>query len=480
MKTNPKSLLKYFLYLNIIFLLIYILFLKNHLLEKIKLTQEEPNYIFYFGIFNNLEIAITCFLIFLIAVLLFWNKIKKLIISITDFNKLFLCLLIAVIFLKILLLVFVQTIPFSDAELYLNLAKRLYETGSYLNNSGDYSVYFPVGYPFILSIFLRVYSDAVLVGKIFNIIIFSGTLIILYSLFKSKLNKNQLVIFLLTFAFLPNNFFSSNVLMTDYLFLFMVWLILFIVLREKIRFFHLIIIGILIGLTAYIRPLALAFPLLFLLYFIKLDKKSAILKFGIIAIFMFLTILPWTLRNYNLFDSIILVSANTGTNFLIGNHPNANGGYNFDTASFPSAKTEVAEDKMAFRKGLDDIWNNPVKSILRIPVKIFRAYYRFDSSFIWTFKKTDNQIPDIILSIFFYFSNVLFFLILFFNLFYVLKNGIKINLKFNYLLALFYGYTLLLIIVFFGSDRFIIPVIPIHIFLFAKYFFNGKENYEFA
>lgn len=454
--------------------------MKNYLLEKIELTQDEPDYNFYYGIFNNLEIAVIIFLIFLIAILILWNNLKKLIISVTNINKFFIYLLIVITFLKILLLIFVQTLPLSDADLYVNLAKRLYETGSYLNNSGDYSVYFPVGYPFILSIFLRVSSDAVLVGKIFNIIIFSGTLIILYNLFKSKLNKNQLIIFLITFAFLPNNFFNSNVLMTDYLFLFMAWLIFFIVLREKIKFPHLIIIGILIGLTAYIRPLALAFPLLFLLYFIKLDKKSAILKFEVITIFMLLTILPWTLRNYNLFDSIILVSANTGTNFLIGNHVNANGGYNFDTVSFPSAKTEVAEDKMAFQKGLDDIWNNPVKSILRTPVKIFRAYYRFDSSFIWTFKKTNNQIPDIILSIFFYFSNALFFLILFFNFFYVLKKGIKINSKFNYLMALFYGYTLLLIIVFFGSDRFIIPVIPIHIFLFAKYFFNGKENYELA
>lgn len=481
MKTNPKSLLIYFFSLNFLFLILYTFIFKSILLENIKSTQDESDYNFYFGIFNNLEIAIIVFLLFMLLVILFWNKIRNFINSITDVKRFFVLILLLVAAVKIFLLIFVQTIPFSDAELYVNLARRLFETSSYLNSRGDYSVYFPVGYPFILSLFYYISSDTVLIAKIFNIFIFSGTLVILYSLFKTHLNKNQLVIFLITFAFLPNNLFSSNVLMTDYLFLFAAWLILYLFLKYGNSYVYLILIGILIGLAAYIRPLALIFPILFLIYFVKIKSgKSSFLKFGLIIIFMVLTILPWAYRNYNLFGSIIPVSANTGVNFLIGNHANSNGGYNFDTSVFPDDKSEVIEDRMAFQKGMDEIWNNPGKSILRIPVKIFKAYYRFDSSFIWSFKQTSNYISPVVLSTFFYFSNTLFFLIIFFNVIYAFKYKVSLNLRLNYLLLLFFLYTILLIVIFFGSDRFIIPFIPIHIYLFSKYFFRHPEKYELS
>lgn len=481
MKTNSKSLLVYFLSLNFLFLILYTSVFKNILLEKIQLTQDALDYNFYFGIFNNLEIAIIIFLLFMLLVLVSWNKIRNFISSITDIKRFFVLILLLVTIAKIFLLIFVQTIPFSDAELYLNLANRLFETGSYINGRGDYSVYFPVGYPFVLSLFYHISSNPVLIAKIFNIFVFSGTLIILYGLFKTRLNKNQLVIFLIIFTFLPNNLFSSNVLMTDYLFLFASWLILYLILKYENSYVYLILIGILIGLAAYIRPLALIFPLLFLIYFVKfLDETNPISKFGLLTVFMLLTILPWTYRNYSLFGSVIPVSANTGVNFLIGNHANSNGGYNFDTVSFPDNESEIIEDKMAFQKAISDIESDPIKTSLRIPVKILKAYYRFDSSFIWSFKQTSNQIPPVILSIFFYFTNALFFLIIFFNVMYVLKYKVNFNSKLNYLLLLFYIYTIFLIIIFFGSDRFIIPLIPIHVYLFSKYFFRNAGKYELS
>lgn len=481
MKTNPKSLLVYFLSLNFLFLILYAFVFKNFLLERVELSQDELDFNFYFGIFSNLEIAIILFILFLSVILLFWNAIKSFIISIRDLKKFFVVILVLAAIAKILFLIFVQTLPFSDAELYYNLAKRLSETGSYLNSMGDYSVYFPVGYPFILSLFFHVSSNPVLIAKIFNIVVFTGTLIILYNLFKAHLNKDQLIIFLIVFAFLPNNLFSSNVLMTDYLFLFASWLVLYLFLRHENSYTYLILIGVLTGLAAYIRPLALVFPILFLIYYLKFKTgKSPVLKFGLISCFMILTILPWAYRNYNLFGAIIPISANTGINFLIGNHANSNGGYNFDTSAFPDNKSEIIEDKLNFKKAWSDIADNPAASILRLPLKILKAYCRFDSSFIWSFKQTSNYIPVVLVSIFFYFSNALFFLIIFFNLIYIFKCKISFNKRLNYLLLLFLIYTIFLIIIFFGSDRFIIPLIPIHIYLFSKYFFNKPGKYELS
>lgn len=481
MKTNPKSLLIYFLSFNFLFLILYTFIFKGILLERIELSHDELDFNFYFGIFSNLEIAIIVFILFLSAVLMFWNAIKTFIISISDLKKFFIFILALSAISKIFFLIFVQTLPFSDAELYFNLANGLYETGSYINGTGDYTVYFPIGYPFILSLFFHISSDPILIAKIFNIIIFTGTLIILYNLFKAYLNKNQLIIFLTVFTFLPNNLFSSNVLMTDYLFLFASWLILYLFIKHENSYNYLILIGILTGLDAYIRPLALIFPVLFLIYYLRFkNDRNPFLKFGLITIFMLLVILPWTYRNYNLFGSVIPVSANTGINFLIGNHANSNGGYNYDITEFKGDKNEATEDKLAFHKALNDISDNPSSSILRIPVKIFKAYCRFDSSFIWSFKQTSNYIPAVAVSIIFYFTNALFFLIIFFNLIYILKYKITFSNRLNYLLLLFFIYTIILIIIFFGSDRFIIPLIPIHIYLFSKYFFRGQEQHELS
>jgi len=89
--------------------------------------------------------------------------------------------------------------------------------------------------------------------------------------------------------------------------------------------------GILIGIAALIRPLALALPFLLpvaMVFQLGVGRSSMAAQAKIAflsAVFMALTVAPWTWRNYQLFDEPVLVSTNGRITFWMGNTPGTDG-----------------------------------------------------------------------------------------------------------------------------------------------------------
>ena len=154
----------------------------------------------------------------------------------------------------------------------------------------------------------------------------------------------------------------------------------------------------------------------------------------------------------------------------MGNHKNWTGGVNFDFEYNFSNPNEAEESRKAFARGFNDVINNPIQSLVRIPQKFLHTYYRGDSSITWGFKVTKKYLPDFVKSLIFYITNLMFYTIILLNIYIVFLFRKEINFKKYAELLIISIYIFLIIMVFVGSERYNIPLLPVHFFLVAKYF----------
>jgi hypothetical protein len=110
-------------------------------------------------------------------------------------------------------------------------------------------------------------------------------------------------------------------------------------------------LGILFGLQILVRPdvlMGIIFFGIWLLLYSKRGKEKVkrITGYAVSVGIGLLMVLPWTIRNYEVFDSFVLVSANSGFNFYMGNNLQATG--EFQQNNIPS-KESMTQDSATFQ-----------------------------------------------------------------------------------------------------------------------------------
>jgi 4-amino-4-deoxy-L-arabinose transferase-like glycosyltransferase len=100
--------------------------------------------------------------------------------------------------------------------------------------------------------------------------------------------------------------------------------------------------GLLTGAATLVRPVMLFFLALALLWILRRHRPALAVAFLVGALAV---ILPWTARNYRVYDRLVLVASEGGVTFWTGNHPLARG--DGDLAANPDLKRAELE----FRKG---------------------------------------------------------------------------------------------------------------------------------
>lgn len=131
---------------QIIFLFVYKFSLENYLLKLILSFDEEINVHYYRSKFEYLPISIILSIFILTPLILLRRKILTKILDLNE--KLLITLFMLFLFLvQVLILFFIKTQPYSDSKKYLELAESLFTTGSYLNEFGNKTAFYPVGLP---------------------------------------------------------------------------------------------------------------------------------------------------------------------------------------------------------------------------------------------------------------------------------------------------------------------------------------------
>jgi 4-amino-4-deoxy-L-arabinose transferase-like glycosyltransferase len=153
------------------------------------------------------------------------------------------------------------------------------------------------------------------------------------------------------------------------------------------------IFGVFVGVALLFEPVILSFLLLSSIYLILIivRKNPAFIKRMLtIWVFCILTISPWLIRNYLVFDEFVFIKSSTGLNLWIGNNPNATGAHSLLTGEHITTtmdkkiidemrgKNEVECDRILLTNALEYIKNNPGVFVEQSLVKAFNFWWPID------------------------------------------------------------------------------------------------------
>jgi hypothetical protein len=267
-------------------------------------------------------------------------------------------LMLAIVVGIILRVIWVLAFPAqasSDGMVYLNLAKRIIAGDDY--QIAGTRAYWPPGYPFFLSVWLRVFSPevAVPISQIFLFIIgVSGV----YRLTNKFSNPSSAAFSSFLFAIWPNLVSHVGTPEKEILVMaLLIWAFVGILSSKPIIFF---ITGMALGGATLIQPSTqLLIPALLIFVLIESNWKSwarpCLFLLGAV-----LVIAPWSLRNYETLESFKLVSTNGGDVLYRANNPLATGGYTSQGEIDLSHLGEVERDRTGKELAVKWIQENPV------------------------------------------------------------------------------------------------------------------------
>lgn len=410
-----------------------------------------------------------------------WIKKVDMFLAPKNQAKFILSVLILAFGLRLIWVLSTPDVLTSDPGWYCKTAHLLASEGRYSDMADDNrtTAYLPVGYPFFLSLIFRLTHHSNFMGK-FSQIILSLLLGYLNYLMSLKLaNRKFANLVLILIVFFPSQIFFTRLFLSEILFtfFFMLFLYLLLLLDEvKKKFILLLIAGILLGMATLTRTLTLLFPLVVLIYFIRLKQSSikAIGRVVLIIIGMLLLLSPWMIRNKKIM-SYGVISTNGGIDLWVGNNPFANGSFNWPSVTpFDTSSDEKSADKLGFKLGIEYIKNDPFRFIL---LGIKKEIFLFAGDLYplyWDLIRTAGSrelSPYLALALISQIYYSLIFLLFLLGIFIYLFKKPAFDLRWSLLF-----YTLVywcgVHFIFFGEDRFHFPIIPIMVMfavVFAKH-----------
>jgi hypothetical protein len=254
------------------------------------------------------------------------------------------------------------------------------------------TAYWPVGYPAFLGLLFRIFGASLGMAKVANVFLYMGILFFVYhiakTLFASKLTAK---ITLLILTFYPDHIVYTSLLASEILFLFLLLLAIMLLLIPKYKWGLAGLSGVIFGLACLVRPQALFVPTIFFAILLAQHFKQKpfsqyLALMSLVHLFLGLTILPWSIRNYIAFNDFIFISNNSGFNLLIGNNPAATGRYDVThelTATLKGIYGEHERDQKAFELALDYMVEHPLDTIRLWPKKLWYLYAKDIRGIFW-------------------------------------------------------------------------------------------------
>jgi 4-amino-4-deoxy-L-arabinose transferase-like glycosyltransferase len=220
---------------------------------------------------------------------------------------------------------------------------------------GQPTAYYPVGYPaalgfiFFIMRVLPFGDNEPVAAAIFNLLLGVGTVVLVFEAGRRLFDNRIGLVAAGIVALYPNLIFHTAAALTETFFVLLTMGALVVLIwrpwSERIGRGRLVAFGVLLGLSALVRPISfLVLPGLLLVWLLAgFGWRRALGHLAVIAVAVAVVIAPWTVRNIIVMDSPVLISTNLGDNLCIGRHPGATGA--FDVNINPH---ETAEDDYCF------------------------------------------------------------------------------------------------------------------------------------
>lgn len=375
----------------------------------------------------------------------------------------------------ILIIVFNNWEPISDFGWYYKQAINFANFNDFVNTNGTSTAFWPIGYPFILGLFFKLFGESILITQFINILFNLLSIYLFYQILNKLMPEHQKinVIFTTIYAFYPDNIAFNVISSPEIVFVTLLLLSYYLFLNDNKK--NIFLMGIVIGIATIIRPQAVLIPVIFLC--IRLFEHRSISKFFSYLILtylgIFIVITPVIYRNYKIFDNFVFISNNSGINLHIAHHEGANGRYKmtkFLDSLYQLNFNEYEKDQLAKQEAIKFLKTKPFSIIQNIPKKII-GYFGYVSGFNWINEGLTSKMNKIVWTLLMGISNLYYYLILILFVFVIFKKQKYYNNSILPLSVIFY-FVILHTIIFFGSPKYnqtIIPFILIYIAI-------NKEN----
>jgi len=267
--------------------------------------------------------------------------------------------------------------PIEDQKLYHLYALEITKNG-FLNSSIEGR---PVLLPAALSVIYKLTNPEInlISARLFCVLISGISIILLFFngllFFGNKVYSSLVSLF---FSIYPPSIFYSVNLLTENLSILLILicsLLLIQILRNQKNIIYICLLGFFLGLLTLSRSAYVLLPFFIILsiyigkYFYSKSLHISKAKSILIIFFYILTLMPWTIRNYIIYDAFVPTTTRTGYMAYLSNHDLneeivLNGGYikndNFLSTidNIRNENDSVVTSKILFAKSLDEIFNN--------------------------------------------------------------------------------------------------------------------------
>ena len=423
----------------------------------------------------------------------FWlNGLRVRLISLESSRTFIPICLVLALALRVGWLLFVSPAPVSDFRWYFERGRDMAAGYGYSMQTGDFwpdnvappflsaepgrqlTAYWPVGYPAFLAGLFFVFGPSIWVGQIANLVLSGLILILAYQiakrLFQSELSGR---LTLLLLAFYPDHIFYTSLIATEILFLFLLLLTGLFLLLAQNNLRWAVAAGVVCGLACLVKPQTILVPgLVIASQFARELGWPALrhyLKIGLISYLLLgLTLVPWTWRNYTLFNDVVFISTNGGYNLLVGNNPHADGAYGHHkpiTAMLSDVSDEQTRDAKATALAISYIREHPWQTIKLWPQKVWHLYKRESIGLYWNQQGLSAEMNQRFATLF---AILMTFAQIYYGVLAILFAGSLFTLKrvysriglYPFLPISFIIYFTGITILTFGIGRFHFPIIP--------------------
>lgn len=282
--------------------------------------------------------------------------------------------------LRALLICFVPIEMSSDASWYLSRALGI-ANGQGYSEGGYPTAYWPVGYPGFLAVLFYLFGQDQFVAQMANLVMAAGSFFLQLELTRRIFNSEataRLGVLLLTVY--PNHIAYTPFILTEIYFTFLLLLGTYLYIARR-GWVWIIISGVVFGLAALTKPQVVFLPGLLVLFGLFKQRDNfheQIVKGIALYVVMAALLVPWAVRNTQVFGEVVLISTNGGATLLTGNNPSADGGYGEKDPLIAqrnfSVQDQVESDRRARELALNWIRENPGRFMELVPLKIWHLW----------------------------------------------------------------------------------------------------------
>ncbi len=378
--------------------------------------------------------------------------------------------------LRMLWIVFVPTQLYADWEWYDKLAYHMSQVCRY-EEDGAPTAYWPIGYPLFLATIYWIFGHSYFAVKIISVFLSMSICLFTYLAAKRIVGPVGARLSLVILALFPSQIFFTSILASEILFTALLVLMIYLLVRrtDGSSIWYPVMVGVLAGLLILIRAVALVLPFLIVFFYLKSNRRPVlVLRNAALTILVsYLTLSPWLLRN-KLVMGTFTVATSGGINLYIGNSPISSGGWVWRTEN-PfgelTAPNEVENNRLGYRLATKFIADDPLGFVAR---GVKKEIYMFATDFAAIAKELDLAAKARKVDQFVIFNLVgqtyyLTVLILSAGGFALLLREKRKRNRGFFLLGAILAYWLAAHFVFFGTDRFHFPLVPIFC-IFSSWF----------